>query len=190
MSSKVALVFDNGEYSVIVNDTVIYTNKKIDEAYKQFEKTIKNNVGVQDTSWESISDSAKSFQLEGLEVEDTYKNMSFRNLKYFHNTGKLFYTGKGEMFPLNGGYRLFSFILKIVANKQLEDPEALLEICVKAMNSGVNYRTTEFSFILTSPAFNYGNVEYNFYTKEMHKGTSRDMEGFETFKAYVLEIIK
>ena len=190
MSSKVALVYDNGEYNVVVNETVIYTDKKIEDAYKEFEKIVKNNRSMQDTSWESISSYVKSLQLDGLEIEEVYKNISFRNLKYFHNTGKLFYTGRGEMFPLNGGYRLLSFILKLVADNKLEDSEALLEICKEAMKNAMTYRVTEFSFILTSPIFNYGNVEYNFYTKSMHKGTSCDPASFETFKNYVLEIIK
>lgn len=189
MDKNIAIVFDGKIYKVCVNDEVVATEEKMAEAYKLFEKTVNNNIQAADTSWDYIKDAIEALNPEGVTVYEVYQAIEYKDVKYFHQTGKLYYTGSGEMLPLVGGPRLLQFIVSVVAKKQLEASDDLVELCVQATKIGVNYRVKESSFTLASPIFNYGSISYNFQTKEMHKGTAIENITFEDFKSYVLGTI-
>lgn len=190
MENKIALIYDGNDYQVLVNDNIITTTEKIEDAYECFEKTINNNKFKATGNWETIVDSVKKLDLAGVEIFEAYNAIQYKTVKYFHKTGTLFYIGKGEMLPLMGGDRLLVFILERVAKKQLEDSESFVEICARANQEGIVYHIKEDSFSLYSAIFNYGNVTYNFRTQEIHKGTHIEKGSFDLFKQYILEVIQ
>lgn len=189
MNNKIALIYDGSNYQIVINEKVIMTVEKIEDAYRCFEKTIHNNKSTATVSWETISSQVKQLELSEVEIFEDYHAIGYKTIKYFHNTGKLFYMNQGQMFPLNGDYRLLLFILERVVKKQLDESEGFIEICAKAMAEGIVYHIKEDTFSLYSAIFNYGNVTYNFLTKEIHKGTHTENGTFNVFKEYVLDII-
>lgn len=190
MSNKIALVYENGEFNIDLNGAVISNEKDLEDAFNKFKQVIKNNVVQQADAWETIVQDIKTFSLDDIEINDEYKTINFGIMKYFYNTGKVFYMGNGQMLPLTGGYNLFKAILTLVAAKKISDYEGLVELCVIAMENHVPYRMTASSIILSSPGFNYGSAEYDFTSSKIHKGASSESGSFEMFKAYVLHHIK
>lgn len=190
MENKIALIYDGNDYQVVVNENVITTEEKIEDAYKCFEKIVNNNTFKVTGKWEEIVNHIKELDLADVEIFETYHAIQYKTVKYFHNTGMLFYIGQGEMLPLMGGDRLLLFILEKVKSKQLDDSESFIDICAQATQESVVYHIKEDSFSLYSGIFNYGNVVYNFRTQEIHKGTHIEKGTFDMFKEYVLETIK
>lgn len=189
MNNKIALIYDGSNYQIVVNEKVITSVEKREDAYVCFEKTIHNNKSTVATDWETMRDQIEQLGIEDVEIFDTYHAIAYKTVKYFHNTGKLFYMHKGDMLPLMGDYRLLFFILERVAKKQLDESESFIEICAKATGEGIVYHLKEETFSLCSAIFNYGNVTYNFRTQEIHKGTHTESGDFKVFKDYVLEVI-
>ena len=189
MDNKITLAYDGKTYQVAMNEQVIATVEKIEDAYKSFEKTIANNKLVVEGKWETIREQVEQFGLNDIEVFDSYQAIQYQTLKYFHQTGMLFYMEKEEMVALTGGYRFLLFLLERIAHNELDDSKDLIELCSEAIKEGIGYRIKEASLTLSSPVFNYGNVTYNFSNQEMHKGTQIEKVGFDVFKAYVLEVI-
>ena len=189
MTNKIALIYNENEYEIAINEKVIKTVETLEEAVDYFEKTIQNNKSMATINWDTICHEVKQLQLPEVEILEDYQAIGYKTIKYFHNTGKLFYMKQGQMFPLNGDYRLLRFILERVAKKQLDDSEQFVELCAKAMENRIVYYIKEETFSLYSAVFNYGNVTYNFLTQEMHKGTHTESGTFNEFKEYVVNII-
>lgn len=190
MSNKVALVFENGVYSISVNDEVVNNEKNLDSAFAKFKEAMKDNLIVHTNSWESIEASAVSFDDDRVEINAEHKTVTFGKMKYFYNTNKLFYMTDGKMIPLLGGYHLFNFILTVVKAGQCDDYESILKFCKDIIECKATYRTNEEVFTVGCAAFNYGAAEYNFSSGKIHKGASITKGSFDEFKGYVLAILK
>ena len=190
MENKISLVFENGEYTVYMNDKVVTVNKYMDNAIEKFTQTVNNNSIPKSIEWTFIEEDLSGLNLKELEINSEFKTLTYKDIKYFYSTYKVFNMHGGKMQPLLGGYQLFSFIAKMIEEKHLENYLDLLNFCEEVLKCKVTYRTSGSNFIVGSPAFNYGSASYDFVTKKIHKGASIESMSFEDFKKYVLEIIK
>ena len=190
MSNKVSLVYENGEYSVCINENVVSIDKDLDKSLTRFKQVIKDNGSIHRRSWNSIENSVKEFKIDGLEINSQFETLAFHNMKYFYNTDKIFYVGNGTMTPLIGGYDLFAFVLTQIKEGYLDNCEGLLELCKDLIELKITYRTDESSIAVSSPRFNYGSAEYNFSSKKISKGASSEIGTFDDYKKYVLDILK
>ncbi|MBE6052478.1 MAG: hypothetical protein E7212_00990 [Clostridium sartagoforme] len=190
MNSKVELVYENNEYVVKVNNSIIGKENDSDKAYEKFKNVIKNNKTAEARAWEDIVDKFSDFDTKDLEINNEYRTMTYGKMKYFYNMGKVFYMANGQMIPLIGGYGLFKFTLHEVCKGDLEKANDFIEFCKDVMTTNVNYRVTDSSIIVSSASFNYGSAEYNFSSGKINKGASIIKGSFEEFKEYVLSIIK
>ena len=190
MNSKVELVYENNEYIVKVNNSVINKENDLEKAYEQFKNVIKNNKSAEARAWDDIVDKFKGLDNKDLEINNEYRTMTYGNMKYFYNMGKVFYMANGQMVPLIGGYGLFKFTLHEVCNGDLNKANEFIEFCKDVMLTDVNYRVTDSSIIVSSASFNYGSAEYNFSSGKINKGASITQGTFDEFKTYVLDIIK
>lgn len=190
MDNKVALIYENNQYSICINNVVISTFKDFDKAILKFKETISDNVTLHTNSWSNIEEDLKKFNNDKIQVDDEYKTISFNNMKYFYRTNKIFYMRDGQMIPLIGGYIFIYFILDMNLNGNLEDCEELLEFCTTVLKNNSTYRVSESSIIIANAGFNYGSVKYNFSNGKFNKGASIVECSFEEFKDYVLNIIR
>lgn len=190
MKSKVELIYENNEYVVSVNGSVVNKEKELDKAFEQFKNVINNNKTSEARAWEDIATKFEALNDENLEINNEFRTMTYGNMKYFYNMGKVFYMGNGQMIPLIGGYSLFKFNLNIVSEGSLEKSNDFAEFCKDVMLSNINYRVTDSSIIVSSASFNYGSAEYNFMSEKINKGASIIKGSFNDFKEYVLSIIK
>ena len=191
MNNKVALIYQNGEYSVTLNDSVIKSDKDFDNAVYQFKQTIANTSGTSEPkSFEIIKEKVLEFENESLEINSDYKTITFGAMKYFYNTGKVFYISNGEMIALRGGFDFFYFILAVVSKGDTNACASFIELCKEVVANNANYRITDSSISILSPSFNYGSAEYNFNSKKINKGASIVEGSFEDFKSYILNILK
>lgn len=190
MGNKITLTYENGEFTVSINENKIYSNKEMETALLKFNAVVKNNAIEQSNPWETIEYTIKSYNIEGVEINSQFKTISFGKMKYFYNTDKVFYIDNGSMISLGGGYSLFDFVLKKLNSRELENEESFLELCKVSMLNKAIFRAYEDVVMISSPKFNYGTVEYNFTTKKINKGTSNEKGSFEEFKNYVLDILK
>ena len=189
MNSKVELVYENNEYVVKVNNSIIGKENDLERAYEKFKNVIKNNKTAEARAWDDIVEKFKDFDNKDLEINNEYRTMTYGNMKYFYNMGKVFYMANGQMVPLTGGYSLFKFTLHEVCKGDLNKANEFIEFCKDVMLAGVNFRVTDSSIIVSSASFNYGSAEYNFSSGKINKGASITKGTFEEFKKYVLEII-
>lgn len=190
MSNKVELIYEDGQYSVLLNGKLVNSDKDVENSFGKFKQVIKDNVTVNANSWESIESALKMYTLEGLEINSDYKAATYGNMKFFYNSGKVFYITDGKMIQLIGGFYLFNFILEMISSGDLKDYEGLLKFCEEVLEHKATYRVTESNFVVASPAFNYGACEYNFYSNKIHKGASIVKGTFEEYKEYVLSILE
>ena len=191
MNNKVALVYQNGEYNVTLNDSVIKTDKDFDNAVYQFKQTIASTSATAETkSWEVIKEKVLEYDGTTLEINSDYKTITFGDMKYFYTTGKVFYITNGEMIALKGGFDFFYFILTVVSKGDVNTSASFIELCKEVVANNANYRITDHSISVLSPSFNYGSAEYNFYSKKINKGASIVEGTFEDFKAYILGLLK
>lgn len=190
MSNKIVLSYENDEFSIAINGMIVSTDKKMETSFEKFKQVVKNNSSTPRGDWEDIKESISQFALDGVEINDEYKTISFESVKYFYNTSTVFYMGEDKMASLTGGYALLHFIFRVVSNKQLSNCESLLELCAEAIENKVSYRFEESSIIITSPVFDYGMAEYNFATKKIHKGASSQVGSFDEYKTYVVDLIR
>lgn len=190
MSNKVVLLYENGQYSISINDTVINTYDDIEESFEKFKMVIKNNSVAKTTTWESIEEGLKGVTDSRLEVNNEYKTISFESMRYFYNTGKVFYIKNGEMIELIRGYNLFYFTLTMVLEEKVQSCEDILDFCKEVLESKITYGVNDTSILVSSAAFNYGYAEYNFSSGKINKGASIEKSSFDEFKGYVLSIIK
>ena len=191
MNNKVALVYQNGEYNVTLNDSVIKTDKDFDNAVYQFKQTIASTSATAETkSWEVIKERVLAYEETLLEINSDYKTITFGAMKYFYTTGKVFYITNGEMIALKGGFDFFYFVLTVVSKGDVNACASFIELCKEVVANNANYRITDHSISVLSPSFNYGSAEYNFYSQKINKGASIVEGTFEDFKAYILGLLR
>ena len=190
MNSKVELVYENNEYVVKVNNSIINKGNDLEKAYEQFKTVISNNKSSEARAWDDIVEKFTGLNNKDLEINNEYRTMTYGNMKYFYNMGKVFYMANGQMVPLIGGYGLFKSTLHEVCKGDLEKANEFIEFCKDVMLTDVNYRVTDSSIIVSSASFNYGSAEYNFSSGKINKGASITKGTFEEFKTYVLDIIR
>lgn len=190
MNKKVSLIFEDGKYKVCINETILTVDEDIDNSFKKFKQIIDNNSIEKEVSWDTIKKELKVFNHKDLEINNDYKTVAFRKMKYFYNTGKVFYILDNQMISLIGGYALFKLVIKLECEGKLNDCEGLLELCKATLEYKANYRISESTFFVSSAKFSYGSAEYNFSTGKINKGTSLQKGTFEEFKSYVLNTIK
>ena len=125
MGNKITLTYENGEFNVAINESVVYTDKEMEGALLKFNSVVKNNAIEQNNSWDSIEAEVNSYNIEQVEVNSQFKTVNFGKMKYFYNTDKVFYIQNNSMISLGGGYSLFNFVLKKI-NEQIADNGLLL----------------------------------------------------------------
>lgn len=193
MSSKIALIYENDNFLITVNDTVVDTEKEMETAIESYKQVIKNNSeknNVQAKTWEEILEIMKDIDDSRLIINDEYKNIAFDTMRFFYNTGKLFYMNSNGMTELIGGISLFHLVADMVSRGKVTSSNDILEFCKAVLECKTAYGVSEDGILVASPAFNYGSVEYNFETGKIHKGTSIEKAGFSDYKTYVLSILK
>lgn len=190
MNNKVSLVYEDGEYKLYINDSMINSESDIDKSVQKFKQIIVDNVSAQGRPWESIEGSLLEINDDRIEMNKEYKTVTFGVMKYFHNSGKIFYTANGQMSPLLGGYNLFYYLLKLCAENKVKNYEDVLELCKYIVEHKGTYRVNESSIIVSNPAFNYGSAEYNFNSDKINKGATIENATFDVFKGYVMGVIK
>lgn len=190
MSDKVTLVYENGEYTVSINDKIVNVNKYMDNAIESFTQVITDNAVVKGIAWDNILKDLEDVKDNKLEINNDYNTLTFGAIKYFYRTDKVFDTRNGEMYQLLGGYHLFSFIVKMTCAGFIKNYEEVLDFLKEVLERKVVYRTSETSIIVTSPAFNYGSAEYNFISGKINRGATIEKMSFDLYKKYVLNTIK
>ncbi|MGL5086124.1 MAG: hypothetical protein ACRC68_10500 [Clostridium sp.] len=191
MNNKVALIYENGNYNITLNDTVIKTDIDFDNAVYQFKVTIANTTQTAETkSWESIEESIADYKNNDLEINSEYKTITFGSMKYFYTSGKVFFIANGEMIGLRGGFDFFHFILTVASNGDTKTCESFITFCKDVVTANATYKISDSSITILSPRLNYGSAEYNFKSQKINKGASITQGCFEEFKAYILNIFK
>lgn len=190
MSNKVTLIYEDGKYSVFINEAIVSTDKDIDRSIEKFKQVVDNNSITQLNSWDNMEIRLKAFKDSRLQINSEFKTISFGVLKYFYSNGKVFYMGNGQMVPLIGGIDFLYFILTMVTEGKIIDSDYFVEFCKVVLEKRGTYRTSESTITVLSGAFNYGSAEYNFSNGKINKGVSIDIGTFEDFKSYVSNIIK
>lgn len=190
MNNKVALTYENGEFNLILNGTVIKTDKDFDNAVYQFKQTISTTSQSSETkSWDVIEESINSYKDKGLDINSDYKTITFGAMKYFYTTGKVFYISGGEMIALRGGFDFFYFILTVASNGDTTNCGNFIEFCKDIVTANATYRITDSSITILSPRLNYGSAEYNFSSQKINKGASIIQGTFDEFKCYISNIL-
>ena len=190
MSNKVELVYEDGSYKVLFDGKEIILSKDSDESFQKFKQVIKDNVVVNSNSWDSIEASLKMYSLDGLDINSDYKTVSYGEMKFFYNSGKVFYTEGDKMIPLDGGIYLFKFVISMIESDNIKNYKKFLDLCAYVLENRCTYRVSEYNFTVSSPAFNYGSCGYNFFGNKILKGSSIENGSFEDFENYVREVIR
>lgn len=190
MDNKISLVYENGQYTLYIDEKVISVNKYMDNAIDNFTQTINNNAILKSIPWETIEKDLENIKDDRLEINKEYKTLTFGDMKYFYSTDKVFNMHGGNMQQLLGGYNLFSFVVKLVVAGYIKDYLDVLSFCEEVLSHKVTYRTAESSISVLSPSFNYGSAEYNFVSGKVNKGATIGTMTFDEYKAYVLNTIK
>lgn len=189
MGNKVGLTYENKKYIVSIDGSEVERLEDIEAAFEKFKQVIKNNNNSNDQSWLYIEETIKSFNNENVEINSQFKTVTIGSLKYFYNTGKVFYISESDMTQLIGGYGLIKFILETPGLQEKENIESFLEVCKVAVENGANYRLAGGSLTIISAVLNYGRVEFDFNYKKINKGIAIEDSTFEEFKKYVLEVL-
>lgn len=190
MNNKIALIYENGEFNLTLNGTIIKTEKDFDNAVHQFKQTISTtSQGYETKSWQVIGESLIDYKDKGLEINSDYKTVTFGAMKYFYTTGKVFYIAGGEMIALRGGFDFFYFILTTASKGDAIVCANFIEFCKNIVTANATYRITDSSITILSPRLNYGSAEYNFNNNKINKGASIIEGTFEEFKDYILNIL-
>ena len=124
MKRKISLVYEENKYSVYVNDTVIETNDNREEIFNTFNQAVKNNSGndsVQKIGWEELVEEIKSINDIGIDIDQTYKTISFENIKYFEVSGKVFNMSQYGIVEIAGGIDFFINTINLVKNGKIEN---------------------------------------------------------------------
>ncbi|MBE6072229.1 MAG: hypothetical protein E7208_09755 [Clostridium butyricum] len=189
MNNKISLSYENGKFNISINEEIIYSDNELESSVEKFKNVIKNSEKRNGVIWNDIHKEMHEYNLESLEINSEYKNLSYKNIKYFYATNKVFYIKEETLIPLLGGYEFFKFILMLVKDKYIKDYEKVLDLCTYLLSKKVWYRTDNMVLSMSSPKFNYGSLEYNFTNGRINKGTSISICTFEDFNNYVMETI-
>lgn len=184
--SKILLVYEDGEFNIKMNDTIIKKESELEEAVEAFKQTVKNNGVKQGLSWQDAVESLK--EIGQIEINGDYKTATFGSLRYFYNTGQVFYINEGQMKTLAGGLDVFKHLAEIISKGQ--DEKSLVELCIHASECHATFSLSEQTLYIAYGAFSYGSVVYDFRSQKMDKGTSREKASFEAFRDYVLSIVR
>lgn len=190
MNSKIALIYENKTFKLEVAGEMIKEFKNFEEAVKAYEEKIKEIDNSEEGKWNNLLSEVNRFKEDGLEVNNEFKSMEFKGLKYFLKTDKVFYMHNGEMIPLLGGFNFFKSTLALLKDDKIGNLESFILFLKEVIISKVNYRLNELSLLVLSASFNYGSAEYNFQTGKLNKGASIEDFTFDEFKNYVLQTIK
>ena len=190
MNSKIALIYENKTFKLEVTGEMIKEFKNFEEAVKAYEEKIKEIDNSEEGKWNNLLSEVNRFKEDGLEVNNEFKSMEFKGLKYFLKTDKVFYMHNGEMIPLLGGFNFFKSTLVLLKDNKIGNLESFILFLKEVIISKVNYRLNELSLLVLSASFNYGSAEYNFQTGKLNKGASIEDFTFDEFKNYVLQTIK
>lgn len=191
MNNKIALIYENNEFNITLNGSLIKTDKDFDNAVYQFKQVIANTSSTSETkAWDVIELSVLKYKNNGLEINNDYKTITFGAMKYFYTTGKVFYISGSEMIALRGGFDFFHFILTVASNGNIESCKSFIEFCKDIVTSNSTYKITDSSITILSPRLNYGSAEYNFTSNKINKGASIIQGTFEEFKSYILDILQ
>lgn len=185
MNNKVTLVFENNEYTVKFNETILNKSTDCEGAIEIFKNEIKNNSTLNSSDWEKSEAKVRELAIEGLDINSEYKAMSLGEMKYFHHTGKVFYMGSGKMVQLVGGFEFFYTVLKLVKAGQLSNSNTFVGLCAEIIEQSATYSLNEEALSVASAAFSYGMVSYQFAHGKMNKGTASEKCSFEMFAEFV-----
>lgn len=190
MGNKVVLMYENNLFKVYMNDKVIAKGTNMDSVIDKFKQIFKDNTpAINSISWEDIINRVSRFQNSYIEINNDYKTISYKNMKYFYGSNKIFYISNNTMTPLLGAYELFDFIMEII-DKRFTEYEKLLKFCKSMMESEIIYRIFDNNIVVSNPGFNYGFIEYNFATNKISKGTAIVHGTFDEFVEYVGDNIR
>lgn len=184
---NITLVFENGEYKVLVNGNKILVSRDMELSIDNFKNSIKENAAKIEGTWENY---LTRIDKNLVTINDEYQAMEFENLKFFYKTGKVFYIKDGTMVQLTGGFSFFSSIVELIKTDNIKDTSEILEFCRDILEGRAIYRVSENNINISSAAFNYGTCEYDFLKRRINKGASIVDGSFEDFKEYVYSIIK
>ena len=187
MTNKVVLKYEDNVFKVDINDKTVASGKDMDKIIEKFKQVFKDNSAAGAvTSWENIFDRVKKFDFTELEINEEYKTIAYKNIKYFYSSNNIFYVTPSDMTPLNGGYELFEFMLRVI-REGFKEYEKILMFCKKMIENHVNYRTSDSTIVVSSPGFSYGYLEYNFNNHKISKGIAIENGTFDEFVNYVEE---
>lgn len=190
MGNKVVLMHEDNLFKIYINDKVASAGTNMDEMVEKFKQIFKDNTpSVNSISWEDIYNRAVRFKNEDIEINEEYKTVSYKKMKYFFGSNKVFYICNDTMTPLLGAYELFDFIMELCEKELTEDYEKILMFCKSMMEDEIIYRIFDTNIVVSSPGFNYGFIEYNFATNKISKGTAITQGTFDDFTAYVEESV-
>ncbi len=189
MGNKVVLMYENNLFKVYINDKIVAAGTNMDSIVDKFKQIFKDNTPSGNVvSWESIFERVSRFNNDEIEVNNDYRTISYKKMKYFYASNKVFYISDNTMTPLAGAYELFDFIMELIENNFTEY-EKILKFCKSMMENEIIYRTFDSNIVVSSPGFNYGFIEYNFATNKISKGTAIIHGTFDDFVSYVEENI-
>lgn len=192
MKRKISLVYEENKYSVYVNDTVIETNDNREEIFNTFNQAVKNNSGndsVQKIGWEELVEEIKSINDIGIDIDQTYKTISFENIKYFEVSGKVFNMSQYGIVEIAGGIDFFINTINLVKNGKIENIGEFISLFRAMTEEKINYKLADERLFITSPGFPYGSIEYSFDTLKGNTGTAIQKMSFDEFSNYVTQII-
>ena len=70
MDNKIALVYDNNEYTITVNGKILETVKNAEDAFAKYQQIIRNNNMGSATAWEYVVNSINEFKIISIEVNN------------------------------------------------------------------------------------------------------------------------
>lgn len=190
MNQQITLSFENNTYYVKVNQNVLKQFNEVEEAYTYFKSVIQNNKKDNSMQWEILEQKVAALNVEGLQINSEYKNMTLGNVKYFYHSGKVFYIGQGKMTALAGDFTFFYRMLELVQSGYLVEVEAFASLCSELEEKGISYSLMDDCLSVSYGGFSYGTVAYRFEKGKMDKGTSSEKADFMTFYQLVKEAIK
>lgn len=184
---NITLVFENGEYKVLLNGNKLSVSKDMELSIDNFKNAIKENAAKIEGTWENyLGRVDKSL----VNINEEYQTMEIENLKFFYKTGKVFFMENGSMVQLTGGFSFFNGVIDMLKVGNIKNISDILELCKNILEGRAIYRVSENNISISSAAFNYGTCEYDFLKGRINKGASIEDGSFEDFKRYVYSIIR
>ncbi|MGL4874818.1 MAG: hypothetical protein ACRC30_09240 [Clostridium sp.] len=187
--SKISLTYENKTYRLEVSGEMIKEFRSYEEALGEFEKRVSELDNSEEGKWLSMVDSLKGYD-EEVSINNEFKSMEYKGVKYFLKTDKAFYMEDGDMIPLLGGFNFFKALVVLDKNNEIGDVKEFMIFLKRLSVKRVNYRLNELSLLVLGAMFNYGSAEFNFQSKKLNKGASIVDCTFGEFKEYILGIVK